>query len=123
MRARPFRTEGGAPTTEPNPTPTRRSTRPGCECVPTPFAPRAVLLQQSQSQLLRGPLQPNRIPMRIIPHRLHQPRPDRVGYDISGQRLEVILPAHRPIMKPPLPYASPDSPRTNTPHPPHHSAE
>src|SRR5690606_11803160 len=42
---------GGAPTTEPNPTPTRRSTRPGCERVPTPFAPRAVLLQQSQSQL------------------------------------------------------------------------
>src|SRR5690554_6419007 len=36
---------GGAPTTEPNPTPTRRSTRPGCECVPTPFAPRAVLLR------------------------------------------------------------------------------
>src|SRR5690606_7063492 len=50
-RARPVRTEGGAPTTEPNPTPTRRSTRPGCECVPTPFAPRAVLLQQNQSQL------------------------------------------------------------------------
>src|SRR5690554_2697517 len=91
--------------------------------VPDPFAPRAVLLQQSQSQLLRGPLQPNRIPMRIILHRLHQPRPDRVGYDISGQRLEVILPAHCPIMKTPLPYASPDSPRTNTPHPPHHSAE
>src|SRR5690554_3647139 len=51
MRAHPFRTEGGAPTTEPNPTPTRRGTRPGCECVPDPFAPRAVLLQQSQSQL------------------------------------------------------------------------
>src|SRR5690606_30040227 len=49
-RARPVRTEGGAPTTEPNPTPNRRGTRPGCECVPTPFAPRAVLLQQSQSQ-------------------------------------------------------------------------
>src|SRR5690606_29368190 len=42
---------GGAPTPKPNPTPTRRSTRPGCECVPTPFAPRAVLLQQNQSQL------------------------------------------------------------------------
>src|SRR5690554_4553429 len=54
-RARPVRTEGGAPTTKPNPTPTRRSTRPGCEYVPAPFAPRAVLLQQSQSQLLRGP--------------------------------------------------------------------
>src|SRR5690606_8481270 len=51
MRAHPFRTEGGAPTTKPIPTPTRRGTRPGCECVPTPFAPRAVLLQQSQSQL------------------------------------------------------------------------
>src|SRR5690606_16338225 len=51
MRAHPFRTEGGAPTTKPNPTPNRRSTRPGCERVPTPFAPRAVLLQQSQSQL------------------------------------------------------------------------
>src|SRR5690606_2279936 len=51
MRVPPFRTEGGAPTTKPIPTPTRRSTRPGCECVPTPFAPRAVLLQQSQSQL------------------------------------------------------------------------
>src|SRR5690606_16317930 len=50
MRAHPFRTEGGAPTTEPNPTPTRRSTRPGCECMPTPFAPRAVLLQQNQTQ-------------------------------------------------------------------------
>src|SRR5690606_4471960 len=50
-RARPVRTEGGAPTTKPNPTPTRRGTRPGCEYVPTPFAPRAVLLQQSQSQL------------------------------------------------------------------------
>src|SRR5690554_4332045 len=102
MRAHPFRTEGGAPTTKPIPTPTRRSTRPGCSY---------------------GVLQPHRIPMRIIPHRLHQPRPDRVGYDISGQRLEVILPAHRPIMKPPLPYTPPDPPRTNTPHPPHHSAE
>src|SRR5690606_3071649 len=50
MHAHPVRTEGGAPTTKPNPTPTRRSTRPGCECVPTPFAPRAVLLQQSQTQ-------------------------------------------------------------------------
>src|SRR5690606_38112116 len=50
MRAHPFRTEGGAPTTEPNPTPNRRSTRPGCERVPAPFAPRAVLLQQNQSQ-------------------------------------------------------------------------
>src|SRR5690606_2904848 len=50
-RARPVRTEGGAPTTKPIPTPTRRSTRPGCECMPTPFAPRAVLLQQNQSQL------------------------------------------------------------------------
>src|SRR5690606_36912544 len=50
-------------------------------------------------------------------------RPDRVGYDISGQRLEAILPAHRPIMKTPLPYTPPDLPRTNTPHPPHHSAE
>src|SRR5690554_3279919 len=59
------------------------------------------------------PLQPNRIPMRIIPHRLHQPRPDRVGYDISGQRLEVIVPAHRSIMKTPLPYTPPDPPRTN----------
>src|SRR5690606_17618407 len=39
-RARPVRTEGGAPTTKPNPTPNRRSTRPGCERVPTPFAPR-----------------------------------------------------------------------------------
>src|SRR5690606_7727946 len=28
-----------------------RSTRPGCECVPTPFAPGAVLLQQNQSHL------------------------------------------------------------------------
>src|SRR5690606_31473425 len=51
MRAHPFRTEGGAPTTKPIPTPTRRGTPPGCECVPDPFAPRAVLLQQSQSQL------------------------------------------------------------------------
>src|SRR5690554_2937340 len=141
----PHSHRGGAPTTKPNPTPTRRGTRPGCECVPDPFAPRAVLLQPNQTQLrpvgapapganacppvrteavlLRGPLQPNRIPMRIIPHRFHQPRPDRVGYDISGQRLEVILPAHCPIMKTPLPYAPPDSPRTNTPHPPHHSAE
>src|SRR5690606_41741081 len=139
------RTEGGAPTTTPIPTPTRRSTRPGCECVPTPFAPRAVLLQQNQThprpvgapapgantcptRSHRGgaptdPLQPNRIPMRIILHRLHQPRPDRVGYDISGQRLEVILPAHRSIMKTPLPYTPPDPPRTNSPHPPHHSAE
>src|SRR5690554_7361533 len=50
MRAHPFRTEGGAPTTKPIPTPTRRSTRPGCEYVPAPFAPRAVLLQQSQTQ-------------------------------------------------------------------------
>src|SRR5690606_21907780 len=41
---------GGAPTTKPNPTPTRRSTRPGCEYVPTPFAPRAVLLQPNQTQ-------------------------------------------------------------------------
>src|SRR5690606_1315329 len=73
---------------------------------------------RTEAVLLRGPLQPNRIPMRIILHRLHQPRPDRVGYDISGQRLEVIVPAHRPIMKTPLPYAPPDSPRTNTPHPP-----
>src|SRR5690606_5615117 len=68
---------GGAPTTEPNPTPTRRSTRPGCEYVPAPFAPRAVLLQQKpiSTPTRRGPLQPHRIPMRIIPHRLHQPRP------------------------------------------------
>src|SRR5690606_15042403 len=115
MRAHPFRTEGGAPTTKPIPTPTRRSTRPGCERVPARIRTEAVLL--------RDPLQPNRIPMRIIPHRLHQPRPDRVGYDISGQRLEVILPAHRPIMKTPLPYTPPDPPRTNTPHPPHRSAE
>src|SRR5690606_1220546 len=42
---------------------------------------------RTEAVLLRGPLQPHRIPMRIIPHRLHQPRPDRVGYDISGQRL------------------------------------
>src|SRR5690606_1725085 len=69
------------------------------------------------------PLQPNRIPMRIILHRLHPPRPDRVGYDISGQPLEVTRPAHRPIMKAPQPYTPPDPPRTNTPHPPHHSAE
>src|SRR5690554_7666996 len=145
MRAHPFRTEGGAPTTKPIPTPTRRSTRPGCECVLISFAPRAVLLQPSRTHLrpvgvpapganacppvrteavlLWGPLQPNRISMRIILHRLHQPRPDRVGYDISGQRLEVIVPAHRPIMKTPLPYTPPDPPRTNTPHPPHHSAE
>src|SRR5690606_41955720 len=68
-------------------------------------------------------LHPLRIPMRIIPHRLHQPRPDRVGYDISGQRLEVILPAHRPSMKTPLPYTPPDPPRTNTPHPPPPPAE
>src|SRR5690606_39717748 len=47
----PHSHRGGAPTTKPNPTPNRRSTRPGCEYVPTPFAPRAVLLQQSQSQL------------------------------------------------------------------------
>src|SRR5690606_40473008 len=31
MRAYPVRTVGGAPTTKPNPTPDRRSTRPGCE--------------------------------------------------------------------------------------------
>src|SRR5690606_18831329 len=136
MRAHPFRTEGGAPTTKPIPTPTRRSTRPGCECVPTPFAPRAVLLQQNQSQLRPvgapapganacppvrtrggcsyGVLQPHRIPMRIIPHRLHQPRPDRVGYDISGQRLEVILPAHRPTLKAPL-ASTPAAPRRSKP--------
>ena len=35
---------------KPIPPPNRRSTRPGCECVPTPFAPWAVLLQQNQTQ-------------------------------------------------------------------------
>src|SRR5690606_7063493 len=146
MRAHPFRTEGGAPTTKPISTPTRRSTRPGCEDVPAPFAPRRCSANKTKPNSdpkehtrrvrIRArrfvprrcsdgvrPLQPHRIPMRIIPHRLHQPRPDRVGYDISGQRLEVILPAHRSIMKTPLPYTPPDPPRTNTPHPPHHSAE
>src|SRR5690606_37365212 len=48
--ARPVRTGAGAPTAKPIPPPTRRSTRPGCECVPTPFAPWAVLLQQNQTQ-------------------------------------------------------------------------
>src|SRR5690606_11841337 len=109
----PFRTEGGAPTTKPIPTPTRRSTA-SVRTRARPFAPR---------RCSYGVLQPNRIPMRIIPHRLHQPRPDRGGYDTSGQRLQVLLPAHRPIMTPPLPHTPPDPPRTNTPHPPHHSAE
>src|SRR5690606_36127639 len=121
----PHSHRGGAPTTKPNPTPNRRSTRPGCECVPDPFAPRRCSYNKTKPNpdpydhppRLRtrarrfaprrcsyGVLQPHRIPMRIILHRLHQPRPDRVGYDISGQRLEVIVPAHRPIMKTPLPY-------------------
>src|SRR5690606_34500300 len=46
---RPVRTEAGAPTTNPIATPSRMTTRPGCEYVADPFAPRAVLLQQSQS--------------------------------------------------------------------------
>src|SRR5690606_12013010 len=37
---------GGAPTNTPATTPYRRSTRLGCEYVPAPFAPGAVLLQQ-----------------------------------------------------------------------------
>src|SRR5690606_22238679 len=50
MRACPVRTgavrrSGGAPTNEPATASCRRSTRLGCECVPAPFAPRAVLLQ------------------------------------------------------------------------------
>src|SRR5690606_20127740 len=45
------------------------------------------------------------------------------GYGISGQRLEVIAPAHRPIVKTPLPYPPPDPPRTTSPPPPHHPPE
>src|SRR5690606_15512370 len=38
---------GGAPTHEPATTSRRRSTRLGCECVPAPFAPGAVLLHMN----------------------------------------------------------------------------
>src|SRR5690606_2003111 len=68
MRAHPFRTEGGAPTTKPIPTPTRRGTRPGCEYVPAPFAPRAVLLQPNQTQP-RTVGAPPRVRMRAHPFR------------------------------------------------------
>src|SRR5690554_5101748 len=47
----PHSHRGGAPTTKPIPTPTRRSTRSGCECVPAGSHRGRVLLQQSQSQL------------------------------------------------------------------------
>src|SRR5690606_16979589 len=48
--ARPRSHRGGAPTTKPNPTPNRRSTRPGCEYVPDPFAPRRCSYSKTTTQ-------------------------------------------------------------------------
>src|SRR5690554_742386 len=49
VRTGAVRRSGGAPTDEPVTTPYCRSTRLGCECVPAPFAPGAVLLQTNRA--------------------------------------------------------------------------
>src|SRR5690606_266138 len=80
--------------------------------------PGAIGLRSSPQPTLL--LQPNRIPMRIIPHRLHAPGPDRTGYHIPGHSPQIVLLPYRPVMKPLLPDPPADLPGAEAFHPPYH---